>query len=107
MPELNTTMITGALVMLAVDRNIFKRRNLARNRRVLSFLTIVAGGFIGAAVDRYFSPTFSLLLVAVLKTIVTVMFLFNRGTKKRRINLEGATESARSSVTFLKAIWGD
>ncbi|KAJ9635436.1 hypothetical protein H2201_003098 [Coniosporium apollinis] len=107
MPELNTTMITGALVMLAVDRNIFKRKNLARNRRVLSLFTIVAGGFIGAAIDRYYSPTFSLLLVATIKTIVTIMFLFNRGTKQRRINLEGTTENARSSVTFLKVIWGD
>lgn len=98
MPELNTTMVTGALVQFAVDVDIFKKNNPARNRRAAFYFSVLAGAFVGAVVGRFASPTLAILLVGILKALVTVMFLFNcaKGKKAR----EYLTESPGIMVLF-------
>ena len=77
MPELNTTMVTGALVQFAVDDKLFQKNNSARNRRVAFYFSVLGGAFVGATASRFVSPTLGILLVAILKTFVTVLFFFN------------------------------
>lgn len=76
-PELNTTMITGAIVQFVVDDQLFVKDNAARNRRLAFYFSLLAGAFVGAVVGRFSSPTVGLLLVAILKLCVTLMFLLN------------------------------
>lgn len=77
MPELNTTMITGAIVQFAVDDKLFQKINPVRNRRAAFYFSVLAGAFVGASVGEWVNPTLGILLVAVLKTFVTALFLFN------------------------------
>ncbi|KAF1988256.1 hypothetical protein K402DRAFT_445502 [Aulographum hederae CBS 113979] len=106
MPELNTTMVTGAFVMLAVDRRIFAKKNPARNRRIAFFLSLILGSVIGSIAARWCDTALPILLTGCLKALVMVMFLFNTGVKPGRLP-EGETQLARSSVTILKVLWGD
>lgn len=82
-PELNTTMITGAVVQFVADEKIFHKDNPARNRRVAFFFSVLTGAFVGAIIGRFSSATVGILLVAILKFVVTIMFLFNSPTKKK------------------------
>ncbi|GAB7352084.1 hypothetical protein MBLNU459_g2585t1 [Dothideomycetes sp. NU459] len=83
MPELNTTMITGALVQFVVDDKVFHKNNVARNRRVAFYFSMLGGAFVGAIIGRYTSPTLGILLVAVLKLAVTLMFLLNSSSGRK------------------------
>lgn len=83
MPELNTTMVTGAIVQFAVDDKIFEKNNPARNRRVAFYFSLLAGAFVGAVVGKFVGPTLGILLVALLKLTVTMMFLFNSPEPKK------------------------
>lgn len=100
-PELNTTMITGALVQLAVDDKLFQKINPARNRRAAFYLSMLVGGLVGAVVGRFASATLGLLLVAVLKSVVTVMFLFNSSEQK------GVKEYMTKSPEIVQVLFGD
>lgn len=109
MPELNTTMITGALIALASDPNLFKWKNSKRTRRMAFFASIEAGSFIGAAVLNYRSPTATILVCACLKFAIVITFFFNRGIVKQMRELEdGRKEKTDGAVTPVSRIlWGD
>jgi len=81
MAEVNTTMVTGALVQLSGDGRLFRSQNRARTRRVLFFLSFLAGCSAGAVVVRGRAAWVGLLLVAVVKAVVTVSLLWNRGVE--------------------------
>ncbi|TKA44077.1 hypothetical protein B0A54_04843 [Friedmanniomyces endolithicus] len=81
MAEVNTTMVTGALVQLSGDARLLRSHNRARTRRVLFFLSFLAGCSVGAVVVRGRAALVGLLLVAVVKAGVTVSLLWNRGVE--------------------------
>ena len=85
-PELNTTLITGALVQLAHERNFFKWDNPARNRRIIYYLSFVIGAVVGAAATKYLSPSFGILITAIVKTLVTLSLFLNDGEGKEEPN---------------------
>lgn len=60
-----------------IDRNIVKPSNRGRNRRLFFLLALVAGSFVGAVTYRTAGSAWAILLSAIGKLIVTVMFLFN------------------------------
>ncbi|KAF2136092.1 uncharacterized protein K452DRAFT_303028 [Aplosporella prunicola CBS 121167] len=103
MPEVNTTMVTGAIVMLAHDKKLITVRNPGRNRKVFFILSLLAGSFMGAICNRFSSSVVSLLLVGIVKFTVTFLFLANKGVKKH----PGSTEKTESSVNILQILWGD
>ncbi|KAF2209719.1 hypothetical protein CERZMDRAFT_46710 [Cercospora zeae-maydis SCOH1-5] len=108
MPELNTTMITGALIQLCTDPDIFKLHNLKRNRRIAFFCSMLLGCFIGAGLLKAASPSAVLVLVASMKGALVSSFLFNRGIVEKTTNLESGEDKTESHATPVTAIlWGD
>ena len=79
MPELNTTMITAAIVNLASDPRILAHHNSIRNRRAMYWVSMLAGAFLGAVVCKASSPTEALWLAAGIKVCVGLSFLCNKG----------------------------
>jgi uncharacterized membrane protein YoaK (UPF0700 family) len=109
MPELNTTMITGALIALMSDKDLFALRNTKRLRRILFFASMEAGSFIGAALLNFRSPTSVLLFAACVKFGIAATFLFNKGIVRPVRQLEdGRREKLDGAVTPVsKILWGD
>ncbi|KAK7539401.1 uncharacterized protein J3D65DRAFT_278607 [Phyllosticta citribraziliensis] len=103
MAEINTTMVTGALVMLSQDKKLFKLNNPGRNRKLLFVVSILMGSFVGAACENLEGASVALLLVGIVKTIVTFMFLCNFGTKKK----PGSSETVESNLSLLNILWSD
>lgn len=95
LPELNTTMVTGAIVSIDVlavrralantnfeiatlnDPRLLHTDNAGRNRRLLYVSSYAAGCIVGAVMS--FGPTGSLFLIAAVKLIISASFLLNRG----------------------------
>jgi uncharacterized membrane protein YoaK (UPF0700 family) len=108
MPELNTTMVTGALIQLCTDKRIFRLRNPKRNRRLAFFASMLAGCFIGAAVLTCATPTWALVVVAAMKGALVITFFFNRGMVQRKRILEDGNEKVEGTVTpVVRVLWGD
>lgn len=105
LPELNTVMITGALIQLATDRRFFHAHNSARNRRLLFFVCLLAGAFVGASATTYVGPQLGLLLNAIVKTLVCLTFFLNHGM----LVPGGSTPKVESGTAtpFNLILWGD
>lgn len=100
MPELNTTMVTGAIVSVGLfavrrppantnlkiatlnDPRLLLADNAARNRRLVYVSSYATGCIVGAVVS--FGPTGSLFLIATVKLIISASFLLNRGRAAAR-----------------------
>lgn len=98
--ELNTTMVTGAIVSIGTyatqrptadervkiamlnDPRLLHADNAARNRRLLYVSSYAAGCVIGAVVG--FGPTGSLFVISAMKLIISASFLLNRGRAAAR-----------------------
>lgn len=98
-------MITGALVQLATDDKLLALRNIARNRRVLFFLSLLAGCFVGAAATTRVSDSMALLLTAIVKALVFVSFFFNHGVSRRSIDDREDHQDVHAPIT--STLWGD
>ncbi|PPJ56214.1 hypothetical protein CBER1_09384 [Cercospora berteroae] len=108
MPELNTTMITGALIQLCTDPEIFKLHNLKRNRRFAFFCSMLLGCFLGAGVLKASSPSALLVLVASMKGALVSTFLFNRGIVEKKTHLENGEKKIEGHATpVTRVLWGD
>lgn len=108
MPELNTTMITGALIQLCTDKNFFSLKNAKRNRRMAFYVSMLAGCFIGAAILRYSSPSACLVVAAATKGLLFFTFLGNRGMVEQRLRLEDGGEKVEGTITpASRVLWGD
>ena len=81
MAEVNTTMVTGALVRLSGDAGLFRSHNRARTRRVLFYLSFLAGCSVGAIVVRGREAWVGLLFTAFVKAGVSGSLLWNRGVE--------------------------
>lgn len=86
MTEISTAMATAAWVDLVADPNIMERKNRSRNRRAFFLVALVAGGFTGAGLYLKAGSAVALLISAIIKAVVTCMFLFN--TPDRSDNVE-------------------
>ncbi|KAI5265021.1 hypothetical protein E4T47_08648 [Aureobasidium subglaciale] len=75
-PDINTTMVTGAIIQIATDANIFNRDNSARSRRVLFFGAMLGGAFVGAGCASRGDAVVGLLVAACLKLVVMLMGVF-------------------------------
>ncbi|KAK4942869.1 hypothetical protein LTR10_017445 [Elasticomyces elasticus] len=85
MTEISTAMATAAWVDLLIDKNLLAVHNRPRTRRASFLAALVAGGFFGAYIYREVGSAFAILISAVGKLIVTVLFLFN-GMEKSQGN---------------------
>jgi uncharacterized membrane protein YoaK (UPF0700 family) len=88
MTEISTAMATAAWVDLLIDKDLFAAQNRPRTRRASFLAALVAGGFFGAFVYRSIGSAATILLSAVGKFVVTIMFLFNHPEPRR--NNDGA-----------------
>lgn len=70
-------MATAAYVDLLIDPHLHSLHNRHRNRRFFFIAMLVTGAFVGAFAHSRVNPAFSLLLSAIGKCIVTVLFFFN------------------------------
>ena len=108
MPELNTTMITGALIQLCTDRHIFRLHNPKRNRRLAFLGSMFVGCFIGAGVLSTSSPSAVLVVAAGLKGALVLSFLLNRGMVDKTTHLEDGEKKVEGHVTpASRVLWGD
>ncbi|CAK3995068.1 hypothetical protein AC579_3647 [Lecanosticta acicola] len=108
MPELNTTMVTGALIQLCTDKNFFALKNAKRNRRLAFYASMLTGCFIGAALLKYSSPSAALVVCAATKGLLFVSFFCNRGLVEKRFGLEDGREKSEGTVTpASRVLWGD
>lgn len=108
MPELNTTMITGALIQLCTDRHIFRKHNSKRNRRLAFLGSMFVGCFIGAGILKTSSPSAVLVVAAGLKGALVLSFLLNRGMVEKKTQLEDGAEKVEGHVTPARLVlWGD
>ena len=80
-PELNTSVVTSAIVALTADSRLFRVNNPGRNRKVLFFLSLVAGATSGAALTKLVGPAYVMILDALNKVAIGVLFLVNPGAE--------------------------
>lgn len=107
-PELNTTMITGALIQLCTDAEFLKVRNAKRDRRLAFVVSMLVGCFIGASILRFSTPSAALVVVASTKGLLFFSFLFNHGLVERTFRLEDGTEKVEGTITpASRVLWGD
>ena len=79
MPELNTTMITAAVVNLVSDPKLLSLENSVRNRRVLYWASLLSGAFVGALAVKVYGPMLAISLAAIVKIFVGLLFMSNPG----------------------------
>lgn len=127
-PDLNTTMVTGALVELATDRQLFRVRNGGRNRRVAFYLCLLVGALVGAVVVKWRGPGWGLVVVAGVKGLVAVSFLGSWGVvgeatvgggkvgvgsgevedgTERKSERSGSWKGEAFALPMSRVLWGD
>ncbi|KAK5737149.1 hypothetical protein LTR17_006932 [Elasticomyces elasticus] len=79
MPELNTTMVTSTLIQLSHDPHIFRRQNPARSRRILFYISFLAGCSAGAMAARGGGISLGLILTVAVKANVVLSLLWTQG----------------------------
>ncbi|KAM0720033.1 hypothetical protein Q7P37_004168 [Cladosporium fusiforme] len=105
--ELNTAMVTGALVSVLNDPKVLIGSNPVRTRRLWFIASYAAGCLIGAAMNLEAAGT--LFLAFVIKLSISASFLFNRGQAVGRFQEEtGPEEEAHAMVSpVVKSLRGD
>lgn len=113
MPDVNTTMITGAIISLCTARDIFKLRAPRRDRLLAFVASMTAGCFVGATILHFSTPSAALVAVACTKGFITLTFLFNRGLVKERLSEEdgrvekGDKQRGGAITPVSRILWGD
>lgn len=110
MPELNTTMITGTLVQLSNDPRLFVLDNTPRTRRLLFYLSLLSGCFMGVACVRYRDASLGLLLAAIVKAVASLSYLFNHGIVSCEAvdeERKGSTPVSGTATLVSTILWGD
>lgn len=96
-------------MQLCNDPKIFSLHNKPRDRRVLFYISLLSGCFIGAAA-RYRDAWLGLLLTAVVKLVVSLSFFFNPGIVViETIDAEegGKKVTTGTATPISKILWGD
>ncbi|KAK4170225.1 hypothetical protein QBC43DRAFT_348654 [Cladorrhinum sp. PSN259] len=89
MTEISTAMATAAWVDLVIDKDLFKKQNRGRNRRVAFLLTLALGTLAGAFVFKKIGSPAALAVSGAGKGLVTVLWFFASGEKKTEENESG------------------
>lgn len=92
--EITTAMATAAYVDLLVDPNLYSWHNRSRNRRAAFLTALTLGGFAGAYAHRGVNSAFSVLLSAILKTLVLIAFAFNKGAPMESLESKAAVKGS-------------
>jgi uncharacterized membrane protein YoaK (UPF0700 family) len=126
--ELNTSMVTGAIVSIDSlssvvhtttpantvvkvstlnDPRIFEADNRARNRCVFFVASYAAGCIVGATMT--FETVGSLLLVCAIKLVIGISFLLNRGNAAPRFPAAATAQEEHYELDTpgMKASWSD
>ncbi|GKZ39101.1 hypothetical protein AbraIFM66950_011859 [Aspergillus brasiliensis] len=74
--DITTAMATAAYIDVVIDPGLFRGKNRMRNRRVLFLVTLTAGCFAGAGVEKAAGSCVTLIMCGCLKVVVTVLFFF-------------------------------
>jgi uncharacterized membrane protein YoaK (UPF0700 family) len=77
MTEISTAMATAAWVDLIIDPQLWGLKNRSRNRRVAFLVALFGGSFSGAFMYRGVGSVSTLVVSAIGKLLVTILFLFN------------------------------
>jgi uncharacterized membrane protein YoaK (UPF0700 family) len=93
--EITTAMATAAYVDLLVDPNLYGWNNRGRNRRAAFLSALTLGGFAGAYAHKGVDSAFSVLLSAVLKTVVMIAFALNKGSPMDGLMCAAKTEGVQ------------
>ncbi|KAL9091515.1 MAG: hypothetical protein Q9159_001374 [Coniocarpon cinnabarinum] len=104
--ELNTSMITGALIQLCNDSEILHFSNGARNRRVLFFCCFFLGIITGGALTMYDTPGIALVVYAIFKTLAMLSFLINPSVEDDELG-KSIISRKRSRSPIFRIIWGE
>ncbi|KAK7190808.1 hypothetical protein DPSP01_007922 [Paraphaeosphaeria sporulosa] len=77
--DITTAMATAAYIDIFIDPRLFAgfTENRGRNRRVVFLLMLVLGSFVGAGIGKAANLGVGVLVSGGIKTVVSVMFLFN------------------------------
>lgn len=75
--ELNTSVVTSALVNLSTDSGLIKRENPNRTLRAFFIASIATGAMVGAVALKLGGPAAGILLAAICRTAVGLLFLLN------------------------------
>ncbi|KAF2122264.1 hypothetical protein BDV96DRAFT_140998 [Lophiotrema nucula] len=78
--DITTAMATAAYIDIFIDPNLLAKisQNRGRNRRVLFLLMLLVGSFMGAGVGARTNLGVVVLVSAIIKTLVTFVFHFNK-----------------------------
>ncbi|GAP90398.1 putative DUF1275 domain protein [Rosellinia necatrix] len=88
MTEISTAMATAAWVDLVIDPKLFCTSNRPRTRRILFLLALGSGSLLGAGIYRTVGSAVAVLVSAVGKLLVAVLYLFNSAEKPRKADVE-------------------
>lgn len=105
--ELNTTMVTGALIQICRDPNLFKLKNTARNRRIAFVSCYALGCASGGVISKERTPAFAFVTYAVCKTALGLSFLSNPAVEKDEHGKTTEPPRRRSRSPIFRIIWGD
>ena len=86
-PEIPTIVLTLTFVDCLMDRNIFKRQNLARNRRIFYLIFFIGGMVIGSVAFIRVNRQLPLIMLGIVKSLTTLSFLFVRKARPRPSSL--------------------
>ncbi|CAO2657786.1 Nn.00g039120.m01.CDS01 [Neocucurbitaria sp. VM-36] len=78
--DITTAMATAAYIDIFIDPRLFAKlsENRGRNRRILFLLMLVVGSFIGAGVGARTDFSVAVLISAIVKTCVTLLFVCSK-----------------------------
>lgn len=96
--ELPTGMITVGYTDFFNDPDILSVHNRRRNRRFCSVSSLLAGAFVGSIALKHEGPALSILLAAIVKTVVTLAFFLNKAALKPKPGVTGETKSEKPGV---------
>jgi uncharacterized membrane protein YoaK (UPF0700 family) len=75
-PEISTIVVTSAMVDLWSDKNLLKKYNIGRNRRIAFIISLLIGAITGSFLLKISIPG-TVILCASIKFVVALSFMFN------------------------------
>ena len=96
--ELPTGMITTGYTDFFNDPDCLRLHNRKRDRRFCSVFSLLIGAFVGAAALKYEDTALSILIAAIVKTMVTCSFFFNKPAAKKQDEAVSESEAQKQGA---------
>ncbi|GAM35316.1 DUF1275 domain protein [Talaromyces pinophilus] len=87
--EIPTVVLTTLLCDLLVDQRLFARDNPKRNRRAACFVTLILGAMTAGGLYTLTNMSTSLWFAFALKAVITLSWVFWKGSQKTKDDEEG------------------